>query len=268
MKDKILVIVPVLNLWERYTKPMLESLHCSVAPWAVYLIDNGSTDYTKEVSQLDIASSAASKVLIVKRNEENKGCGGGWNQGLEYGMAHGFTHFLIVNNDVLLSPLTIDRLYTRFKVGDKLLVSAVDVSGELPVPQQILDPNHPVSHKDASEAPHPSFSCFMVSRETVEKVGYFDEAFFPAYFEDNDFHYRIKLAAGDEAAIATTRAVYYHFGSRTQNEAIAAPIVKGDMFEANRRYFIRKWGGAPGSEQFTHPFNDVTQPFTYAERRS
>lgn len=262
--DKILIVVPVMNLWDRYTRPMLESIKSSI-PWAVYVIDNASTDNTSQLQGVE--KLVGEKLLIYKRNDTNVGCAGGWNQGVQFAIDNGFTHMLILNNDTLLGPKTVDALYNRIKQGDKLLVSAVDVSGEVMVATDILNPDDIVNNKEASEAPHPNFSCFMISLETIEKVGMFEEGFYPAYFEDNDYHYRLKLAGGSDAGIATTSAVFYHYGSRTQNESGNVPVVPGNKFEENRQFFIKKWGGAPGNEVFTTPFNDQNNDIRTITRR-
>lgn len=268
MENKILVIVPVLNLWDRYTRACLESVFANQpsVPMNVMLIDNASNDGTTEKAY---AWRPGDPGFHIIRNEDNKGCGGGWNQGIEWGLAAGFTHFLVLNNDTLIGPKTVEGLYQRLVQTDVpvLLSSAVDVSGEVRAPEELLQSDHAVNNKVASEAPHPNFSCFMISKETVDKVGLFDEAFWPAYFEDNDYHRRLKLVAGDASGVATTTAVFYHFGSRTQNEALGKPIVPGSKFEENRGYFARKWGGNPGSEIFTNPFNDPSKDIKHVTRR-
>lgn len=261
--EKILIVLPVLNLWDRYTRACIDSVFANVTspPFHILLIDNASTDGTTEKA----LAFKPREMMTVITNSENKGCGGGWNQGINWGIENGYTHFLILNNDTLVGPRTIQGMYERMKQADVMLVSAVDVTGELPQPERILEIEHPVNRKSASEAPHPHFSCFMIDRNTVEKVGMFDEAFFPAYFEDNDFHYRIKLAGG--MGVATTTAVFYHFGSRTQNEATGKPIVPGSKFEENRAYFVKKWGGVPTAETFLKPFNDQSKDIKHVTRK-
>lgn len=71
-------------------------------------------------------------------------------------------------------------------------------------------------------------------------------------FEDNDMHYRIILS-GHKAG-CTVSAPYYHFGSQT-----AKPESFHETFRANREYYVRKWGAAPGQETFAKPFNDVSK---------
>ena len=94
----------------------------------------------------------------------------------------------------------------------------------------------------------------MLSRRCRDVVGPFDERFYPAYFEDNDYHYRIQLAG--LRAVTYPPAMFYHYGSRTQNEATAVPLVPGSVFDENRRRYVQKWGGPPGQEQFRNPFGN------------
>jgi O-antigen biosynthesis protein len=184
---------------------------------------------------------------------------GSWNQGVRFGLERGYTHFLILNNDILVHPHAIDGMLKRVDQGGVALVAAVDISGELRAPTEIFN----LPDKEPSESPHPNFSCFMITKDTIDQVGWFDEGFYPGYFEDNDYHHRIKRILGDQAAITITTAMFYHYGSRTQNQAIGKPIVPGPQFEANRAYYVKKWGGQPGQETFEHPFNDPSLPLTH-----
>lgn len=258
--DKILVIVPVINLWDRYTRQCLDSVLASDTsiPIDICLVDNASTDGTcaKALEYFKFKNHT----LHLVRNENNTGCAAGWNAGVKCGMENGYSHMLIINNDILVSPKTISQLWRKMRLDPtKVLVSALDVAGEVKVPEMVLDLENEVNKKEESEAPHPHFSCFMISRETIEKVGYFDEVFYPAYFEDNSYHYRIKLLCGPDAAITITKAPFYHFGSRTQNESLGGqPVVPGPAFVENRQRFIKLWGDMPNKETFKHPYNDQT----------
>jgi GT2 family glycosyltransferase len=94
------------------------------------------------------------------------------------------------------------------------------------------------------------FSAFMLAEEVWEKVGRFDEAFWPAYFEDNDYAYRLKIAGIPEMHLKTDTG---HVGSASlggpDKEAIKA------RYEQNRMYYAMKWGGEPGFEKYQRPFN-------------
>lgn len=263
--DKILVVIPVVNLWDRYTIHCVESIAASFCnvPFEILIIDNGSTDETVNKAQ-DFGNRKMPGRMHVISNKENKGVAGAWNQGVGYGMSNGFTHILILNNDTIIGPKTIQAMYDRMKKGGIVMTSAVDVMKEVMAPQLVLNSAHAVNNKPDTEAPHPNFSCFMITPESIEKIGWFDEDFFPAYFEDNDWHYRVKLAG--ELAIANTTAVFVHYGSRTQNESGSQPIATPSLFNNNASYFSKKWGGTPTNEKFTRPFNDSSMDFKYAKR--
>lgn len=259
MDNKILIVIPVMNLWDRYTIHCMESIYASKCevPFEVVIVDNASVDKTVECAT-DFGNRKMPGRVHVIHNDTNKGCAAGWNQGVQFGIDNGFTHFLVINNDILLSPFTIQHLFNRISGSDKLLVSAVDVSREVSTPQAVLNGDDPINKKETSEAPHPNFSCFMISLETIERVGMFEEIYYPAYWEDNSYHYRLKVIGGPESAIASLPAIFYHYGSRTQNEGDPnkKPVVMGSAFERNRDRYIDLWGGLPGAERFVNPRND------------
>jgi GT2 family glycosyltransferase len=95
-----------------------------------------------------------------------------------------------------------------------------------------------------------TWCAFIISRETYLRVGPFDEEIFPAYFEDNDYAYRLKLEGIQHSC--------YEF-LNPQNFINSGSIAKDPSlntnFEKNRRYYISKWGGEPEKEIFKTPFN-------------
>ena len=98
------------------------------------------------------------------------------------------------------------------------------------------------------------FSLFKINDNLINKIGLFDEDISPnyAYFEDNDYAYRMKLA-GIGATSVDCRAK--HLGSMTLKA-----YNKNAMEDHHRRFsyaranYIHKWGGEPGKETFTTPY--------------
>jgi GT2 family glycosyltransferase len=239
------IVIPCINLWSKYTRPCLDSI-LTIHWYRVVLVDNGSTDETRNE-----ASKLVSATFHHRRYEYNFGISRSWNWGIIDGFEKGADYVAVLNNDVLLHPDCLDRMVARMERNDLALVSALDVRGEVRGPEDVFQISSSAKI-DVPESEHPNFSAFLVSRRCWELVGEFDEAFCPAYFEDNDYHYRIVLAG--LRAIVYPPAMFYHYGSRTQNEACGGPIVPGSRFEENHRYYLRKWGGPPGAEQFREPF--------------
>lgn len=261
---KVEIVIPTINLWDKYTKPCLDSIMTAMVhaknhdvDCHVVLIDNASTDKTQEE-----ASKMNADLLFYQRNNERWGFQQSVNFGVNYGFEHGADVALVCNNDIILHPEAIWRLVERFGKDAVGMVTCMDVRGEMResgiMPGMIGSLSAKEKEK-VEEAPHPNFSAFMVSKECWEIVGEFDEIFAPAYFEDNDYHYRMRLLG--ILAITYPPAMFYHFGSRTQHEANekGTPIVSGALFENNRAFYVRKWGGIPGAEVYERPYNDETK---------
>ena len=92
-----------------------------------------------------------------------------------------------------------------------------------------------------------SFSFFYIPFHIYNEVGAFDEEFYPAYFEDNDYHYRLKLAGYDIYSLPDVTV--FHVGSSTaRNYTPEQQERHHKAFRRNREYYISKWGGEPGHE--------------------
>ena len=99
----------------------------------------------------------------------------------------------------------------------------------------------------------PTFEAFALTSEAVERVGWFDENFHPAYFEDNDFDYRCRLSGVSLIGLpASTR----HEASATIRSSSTFSLENARTYPANAAYYQRKWGGPQHQEVYTTPFNE------------
>jgi GT2 family glycosyltransferase len=96
------------------------------------------------------------------------------------------------------------------------------------------------------------YSSMVITPELLYEVGYLDENFFPAYYEDNDHRYRMKLA-GLEWEYFPLK--YDHIVSSTLKSSSEFQKKNQKTFAENGRYYIEKWGGLPGQEKYETPFN-------------
>lgn len=101
------------------------------------------------------------------------------------------------------------------------------------------------------------FAAFGITRAALERVGYFDENFVPAYVEDCDYEYRCKLAG---VPIVQIPSGLRHDRSST----IADPHYAAQnnrTYPANVAYFVAKWGGPlRGGETYVTPFAQGDDP--------
>ena len=95
-----------------------------------------------------------------------------------------------------------------------------------------------------------NFCAFILKKSIFEKDS-FDENFFPAYFEDNDYKYRMKLQKNKLVETDFLNANIYR-----NSQTILKDSSLNNKFMDNRNYYIKKWGGLPNEEQFKKPFNN------------
>jgi GT2 family glycosyltransferase len=97
-----------------------------------------------------------------------------------------------------------------------------------------------------------TWCCFILSYQTFLTVGGFDEDFFPAYFEDNDYCYRCRLASiPRKIDNFFSPEIYRNSMTIEKNPAL------NQNFSKNEKFFCDKWGGLPGEEKYLFPFNTL-----------
>lgn len=196
-----------------------------------------------------------SRVVIV--NEGDLGVAGGWNRGVREGMAWGADRFVILANDIEAEADAVEALVDY---GDRRDRNRVAVwSG--------VATNDGAERDRRADAEGCDFSFFGLRRSTIERHGWFDEMFRPAYFEDNDYAARVVLAGEHHRYFYGAR--FYHHVSQTlkQDDEMAHHI--RHWFAKNRERFARKWGRHPVGDEMTilntynrSPFNSG-QPLSW-----
>lgn len=186
----------------------------------IYITDNGNQNI------IAIIPDKIRNITRLYTPGKNLGCSGSWNDM----MRRAFTskkisvdYLLILNDDIIFGHTTTD------------LKAAVE------------------KHPDALIINSGGWSCFMVSKECYELVGPFDEKFYPAYFEDNDYAYRISLLERPNA-IVKARPEFKPKVFRSSMSLKKDPTLN-KTFGENKKYYERKWGGLPCHEKYKTPFN-------------
>jgi GT2 family glycosyltransferase len=167
----------------------------------------------------------------------NRGLSTSWNEGILEAYGHGCDVVLIVNDDIVFAPGDVDKLAEyAAQHRENYIVTCRGF-------------NHGLGKHDSI-----GYSCFAINPIALETIGYFDENFTPIYFEDNDYGRRAMLAGLHEGHCDTTQLE--HGGSHTIKYASADYKQQHNRtFEANQKYYKAKWGGEPGKETYTTPFN-------------
>jgi len=96
------------------------------------------------------------------------------------------------------------------------------------------------------------YSAMVFNPELIRAVGMMDENFFPAYYEDDDHRYRMSLVGLEWEMFPLA---FDHKVSSTLHSRNEFKKRNSVTFPNNLKYYMKKWGGAPGAERFKSPFN-------------
>jgi GT2 family glycosyltransferase len=233
------ILVPVRN-GVGYTKEAVKTfLKQDIGNVKVLLIDNDSRDGTAEW-----ARSQHPMVITVGRKPA-LGVAASWNFGLKLLMdTLDVKRVLVVNNDVKLSLDT----YRLLDEDGGEFVTAVGVDTE----EQLTAGNV------KGRRPHPDFSCFLIRKKVIEKVGWFDEGYAGGYVEDADYHLRMHRAGVKAESLGIP---FLHYASGTLKCATKAEQERiCELAEMNRKRFKELYGVAQGSAEYYDLFGSNSTP--------
>lgn len=226
-----LVIIVTLN-WNRKADTLAFLVSCAGLSYPrlhVIVVDNNSSDGS--VAAIGAAFPSVEQIT----NPANLGFARGMNLGMRHAYAQGADYLFLANNDTTLQPDALDRL---------VAVAEDQCAGMVAPSIYYYDPPHAiwwlggwlrpllleVRRSDqllAHQLQQPFAVDFitgcgmLISRSTLETVGFFDERFF-MYYEDSDYclrAYRQKVKV-----MVEPRALMYHKvaqssgGSNSPNE--------------------------------------------------
>jgi GT2 family glycosyltransferase len=220
-KRKLTLCIPTLRRYDTLWGLVESACGSSHVPDRIVVLDNGGG------LPADAFFSAAPAVTVVKPGR-NVGVATSWN----YFLGACDDYLVISNDDVVLHRHCL-----------RILVDAAEAA-----------PHELFFHPEPRDG-H-TYSLFLQRKRSLELIGGYDENFWPAYFEDNDYSYRLRLAGYSTRHIAG--ATYDHVGGATmQSLSDDEARCHTDHFERNQRYYVCKWGGPPGEERYTLPFGDL-----------
>lgn len=227
--DGLIVIVARNN--RHLTQKAVTSALAQDHPCNVWVIDNASTDGTYDWLRARAINEPRLHWWTYMKQRSLSAC---WNDGLQRAFAIGYACVLVLNNDVAIRPDCYRHLAEWPFNHNAHFTTAVSVGSKLEL--RIDDP-------PKTSSPHPDFSCFMIDRHCFELVGDFNESYFPAYCEDNDYHVRMHRA-GIEAVSIDLPFVHYAAGTiKHADPAEQAEIRRGA--DANREAFKAAYGCYP-----------------------
>ena len=276
---KLHIVMPVINCVE-LTKQAIGSIGSSSM---VHLIDNASTDETRQWGHHREEHPEGNVRVHYIRNDKRKSVSASWNQGIDFALADPECEYIaILNNDIVLHPKTLNHLMQFIDHTHYLMATGDNIKDRMSI-ETLLSMELPVAYTDFDcqeindwRAEGPDFSCFMITRETLRVIGKFDEHFEGAYCEDWDYHIRCNRAWNhiknhNDFDITPqyvhfkrlTTAPYYHYASQTIARNVTLRHDISTYHGRNQAYYVQKWGAihdkAMDGEGFVQPFGDATK---------
>jgi GT2 family glycosyltransferase len=230
-KHKLLIGTLGVNCTE-YTRRCIDTVQTTCNDVTFLYIDNGSKPANVEDLKTWKKKNPDIDEFLMAFNGCNAGVAVGWNQIIRFGLRNGVDSILVCNNDIAFGRHTIDGMIDAF---DRLVAECpetvmVTATNQTKTPSQLDN-----IKQEWKNSEHPDFSCFMIRPDFVEKIGFICEDYKPAFFEDNDTHWRILMSG--YKAWGTNWAPYSHIASRTRHGN--PDLVPHLRFRENKIQFMR-----------------------------
>ncbi len=206
-------------------------------PCRLIIVDNGSSEAGIREYLASLKGNDAIQVRVIL-NAVNEGFAKGMNKGIKASAA---PYVCLLNNDILVTDGWLEEMM-RVASGDPA-VGIVNPSSNnfgLRFGKETTLERFALSLRGQSgrwvEMGSCIGFCMLIKRELIEKIGYLDESYGYAYFEDTDFSRRAQ-AAGYKCAMAKGCYVYHAEGSSGK-----FLIDKEGAFQRSAEIFRGRWG--------------------------
>jgi hypothetical protein len=214
--------IPILNKPYLLDK-LLSSIPDDELPINLIVVDNGQNYIKKCSDKFEEWNDKGVNIEIVFPNY-NWGVSKSWNEIIKKYIDK--TPIIISNNDMTVVPNSINRFMNYYNEGYELIwINA-------------------------------GYCFFMITKTCIDKIGYFDENFYPAYVEDTDYGRR-GLLCDELKKIQINEEGIQHQGVTTIKNHYHKPL--GDFVKAcmdiNHDYWNKKWINSNG-KLFDKPFGD------------
>jgi len=200
--EKINIVIPTINradLLEESFNDLKES--GVLAESNLLIIDNANQD---------LSFIKRNKNTETYRPDSNLGVAASWNYGINYlfGLNDSTEAVLVLNDDIVMGK-TPEELK---KIIKKAVKQNALVTGS----------NH--------------WCALVMPRTVFDEIGDFDETFFPAYYEDNDYERRMRLAGLNILKDPDLDPKIF----RNSQTIEKSPAIN-HRFNDNKAYFFKKW---------------------------
>ncbi|MCJ2006662.1 glycosyltransferase family 2 protein [Methylobacterium sp. J-092] len=186
-----------------------------------------------------LKSFAAANDAQLYLYRENRGLSRSWNEGIHQSMQDGCELTFVLNDDLHFVPGGFDAFVSHLREakGWSLgFINGLEIGGA-----------------SAGQVIVQGMACFAISHVCTDTVGYFDETFVPAYYEDIDYLRRMRLAGCQQTFAPGVLGEHLRMTTLGLNPDLQASM--SDWHSRNEVYYTRKWGPLH-HEYYDTPFGD------------
>ncbi len=213
----IAIGIPTLNRADLLQENLADLAETFNDADALHIIDNGN--------QAISIPEKLHPITFLETVPTNLGVAGSWNKIMRRAFIEGDADYVLILNDDIVLGKTRDII-------EEIIISKAE-------PWLLTG--------------HYFWSVLLISKRCFEEVGEFDEKFFPAYYEDNDYAHRVTLHP--DAALRMGQDPRLDPIVKRNSMTIEKDKTLNKDFNKNKAYFVEKWGGLPGQVKFKNPFN-------------
>ena len=222
-------------------------------PERIHVVDNASIDGSARLVKRSFPNISVTSVPL------NLGFAGGANIVIR---AASTEYLVLVNADVEVDPYTLEHLISALEsdpqvaiAGSKLLFpdqnTIQHAGGVISYPQALPDhlgygEEDRGQYDEVREVDYVTGAVFAVRKSALEAIGFFDEGFYPAYFEEADLCVRARKAGYKVLYVPDAAAIHHESVTTGKNTAAYYRL-----FHRNRIRFVLKHYS---DEQLTRDF--------------
>jgi hypothetical protein len=207
------------------------------AAWVIPSIDPAFGKACQE----SLSPEVRERLCVVDNTEHNHGVAASWNIGIRHAAAIGADWLVICSESMRFGPAGGKDFEAGLAGLAGLVMGRCDQTCT-----QVIDTGQGFCQNGYG------WHLIGLHMGTVERVGLFDEIFYPAWWEDADYKRRMHLAKiledepvdGVDAHLAACE------------HTLASGALGGVGWWTTMSRYELKWGGLAGEERWIHPYND------------
>lgn len=239
---KVALVITTYNRAEMFTRAVATARETTQAELTFYLFLH--SQYKDVVKAFEEQRKEEDAKLFAYGF--NRGLARSWNEGILKGYEEGADVVIVASDSAWYSPDDIDKIAAAAMKNRHR--AQIRCAGFATGSRNQAESNlHPVANL--------GYGCFALNPVALEKVGCFDENFWPYNLEDMDYFGRLRLAPLGIYIVPDTKVCRISSASKSGHTS-----KEKEQFKvwSNLEYYKRKWGRTPwarGAPVYLHPFD-------------